>query len=240
MKTTIKKQYKQLENYLESVSSRQWNESYEESQKSKTICPFCFSKNVTQDIKRVQGKIDGNMSGSFGLFGGGMSGYVHGEIDTNEVYVCQDCKNVWKPEDSEYIGSKDVFYDLLRKFYFYIDGLGREVDFDEDNPEEKYKSQEEKQKAHDKEHEEEYLKEANVLRNFYPETIRWYIHNNQNYEYDFFNEVEFWDNETFNKYGFKMPAGWRNCKTNRDWGTIVTIIIMIVMIFGLVYATHLI
>jgi hypothetical protein len=235
MTDEVKKQYKELESYLKSIASKKWDESYKEAEESKTVCPFCGSTNITQDIKRVQGKIDGEMSGSWGLFGGGMSGSVHGDIDTNEVKVCQDCKNVWKPQESEYESADDIFYDLLWHFYHYIEYRDEIVEFDENNPEEEYKSQEEKQKAHDKEFKENYYDESNELRNFYPEVIRWYIQNNHSYEHDYLEEIASWSDKCFADYGFKMPPNWEEEEKGNNLGMVLLVIFVIAIIVGLIY-----
>lgn len=63
-------------------------------------CPNCKSENVNERIKRLQGSLDGSMSGSSWqalTFGRGhVSGSIHGELDTNGVNKCNDCGHEWK------------------------------------------------------------------------------------------------------------------------------------------------
>jgi hypothetical protein len=202
----IKKQYQQLENYLSSISSQHWSEEYQKGKKNKEECPFCNSKNITQDIKRVKGEIDADMSSSHYLFGGNSSMSVHGEIDTHEVLVCQDCKNVWKPYETDYKSASECFYSLLHNFYFWADGMKDldDIDFELDNPREKYNSREEKIAAEEKRLNDSYLSDECILRQFYPDVIRWYIKNSYS-EYNFYRDIEDWDDEWFEKFGFKMP-----------------------------------
>lgn len=207
MSNEIKVQYQQLENYLESASSSLWDKEFKRRIDNSTSCPFCRGTNITQDIKRVKGEIDANMSSSFHLFGGYSSMSVHGDIDTHEVYVCQDCKNVWKPYKADYRSPKNIFYDELHNFYHGTEERRKvgEIEFDPSNPEETFSTREEKIESRKKDIDKYYFKESCILRNFYPEVIKWYIRNNPNYEYSFYGKILHWPRECFKNYGFKMP-----------------------------------
>jgi hypothetical protein len=203
-KNEIKKQYAKLDGIIKSKQKEYWNIEWERHEKTRSTCPSCQSKNVTSDFKNVNGKIDGSMSGSWGLFGGSMSGSVHGKIDTDKTFTCEKCKHTWKPYEIDYLSDSDILESELWDFYKYIDDIDDKEVFDKNDPSEKYNSLEEKQKAYIARTEKEYNPKEHWLREFFPDTIRWAVKNSW-FKYDFYKKIADWDDKKFARWGFTMP-----------------------------------
>ncbi len=96
----IKSEIKHVEDKLNKEYTITSEQHRKEVNDANSICPKCKSTKVNDRIKRIQGEINGLSSGSFsgGLFGGSgfSSGSIHGEMDTNEVNVCNECNHEWK------------------------------------------------------------------------------------------------------------------------------------------------
>lgn len=113
---------------------------------SNSVCPKCKSTNVNNRIKRIQGSLDGEVSGSSFLLAGSLYGSVHGSLDTNEVNKCNSCQHEWKVKDWDYVSSKDMFEDVVSNIYYYFYRINeaKNVKFDSSDLSEKFNSFEEK------------------------------------------------------------------------------------------------
>jgi ribosomal protein S27AE len=133
---------RQIENYLEEYSSKQYDiakeyvdEKNEMIDKENSICPKCGSQNVINHIKRVKGEVHGGGShssysyASHILFGGSYihnsygSSKIDGELDTFPVNKCKDCGNEWalKEKKTVYEYKNDDFsrYDSIAPGYLF-------------------------------------------------------------------------------------------------------------------------
>lgn len=144
----LKQQFSDIDKYFDEKASQKNSEARKRCEKTNSICPKCSSKNVNHRVKRVQGKVDGNIHGSSFLFSGSLSGSLHGEMDTNEVNKCNDCQNEWKIDDYKYTHSCDLMEESISRVYHYFYWIDRskKVEFDKNNLSEKFSSYEEKRK----------------------------------------------------------------------------------------------
>jgi hypothetical protein len=153
----IKTEMKIVDKKASDISYEKYNKGKERDEQLNSICPKCRSKNVNDRIKRQQGFLNGDISGSSWnalTFGSGsLSGRIHGEMDTNEVNKCNDCEHEWKKYKSPYEGSsaclKGKLEDVLR--LLELNYYANNCEFDPMDLKEEYNSLEEKKAALSKE-----------------------------------------------------------------------------------------
>jgi hypothetical protein len=209
----IKKEYEQIKNYIDNLSSSNFHDAYSKIENLDRICPYCNGKNISENYNNVHGKIKGETTGSFGLFCGSIYGWIDGKIQTGKTYYCLDCHKAWKKPDISYKDESDIVENLLYPFYFYFEDL-EDIDdflsdFDPDNPEEEYKTYKEARIAKIKEIEDSRFNEPSILRNFHPETIKWLVKNEYFGKYDFYDEILNWGDNKFKIWGcpiFEKPV----------------------------------
>jgi len=142
----LKSQYRSLEETSSNEAKEKDKSNYSYFEKQNNQCPKCGSSRVNDRIKRVQGELDGSISGSSFLFSGYMSGSIHGELDTNEVNKCNDCQHEWKKEKYHWVVTSEIIDSKLDTIYYYLWGIGqsKKVKFDENDLTEKFNSLQEK------------------------------------------------------------------------------------------------
>lgn len=91
------------------------SESYRKAKKlekeiNEAPCSVCNKSEFVLKYRDVNGKIDGGMSGSFSLFGGSISGYIHGDISTAPVLSCRNCENERKIVIEDWQTEEKVWY----------------------------------------------------------------------------------------------------------------------------------
>lgn len=147
----LKKQYSDFMEEVSKEAENQNSTNKERREKHDTVCPKCKSKNVNDRIKRFQGNINGQSSGSgwnalsFGE--SHSSGYIKGKFDTSEVNKCNDCENEWKKWDGDkYVYKNSVISQKLMSIRLTLSALkdAREVKWDKLDLKEKFNSLEEK------------------------------------------------------------------------------------------------
>lgn len=142
----LKEQYQHLENSLSKKASEKNDENRMNTRESNSVCPKCKSTSVNNRIKRIQGSLDGEVSGSSFLLAGSLYGSVHGSLDTNEVNKCNSCGHEWKVKDYKYTHCSDMMEDIVQSvyYYFYRINNAKNVKFDKNDLSEKFNSFEEK------------------------------------------------------------------------------------------------
>lgn len=138
-------------------------------------CDICGGEKFIQLFRNVVGEVSGSMQGSFSLFGGSISGRIDGYTKTLPVLSCKSCQNEREIETWKYTTDKDWFWSQMHKFYFGIK---------ENSP---YKSK--------------------VIQKYFlerPLETRQYMLDNQNWKYDFYNEIPKWSTEVWAKAGFNI------------------------------------
>jgi hypothetical protein len=144
----LKQQFSEIDKYFDGKATEKNSDGRSRSQKTNSTCPKCSGTNVNHRIKRVQGKVDGDVHGSSFLFSGSLSGSLHGEMDTNEVNKCNDCQNEWKVNDYKYTYGSELRESSIDRIYYYFYWIekAKNVEFDKNNLSEKFSSLEEKRK----------------------------------------------------------------------------------------------
>lgn len=142
----LKEQYQKFEEIFSKKASEKNDSNRNSVRESNSVCPKCNSTNVNNRIKRIQGSLDGEVSGSSFLLAGSLYGSVHGSLDTNEVNKCNSCQHEWKVKNCDYVNSKDMFEDAVSSVYFYFYRIkeAKNVKFDSNDLSEKFNSLEEK------------------------------------------------------------------------------------------------
>jgi len=133
-----------------SVEADKYNETGRDlERKRNSKCPKCGSTFVNDRIKRQQGKIDGSSSGAFFFGTGGFNSSLHGELDTNEVNKCNDCKNEWKKEKYKWRSTSKIAQDHIRQLAWQLEVLydARHCDYDPSDIKETYDSKAEKREG---------------------------------------------------------------------------------------------
>jgi DNA-directed RNA polymerase subunit M/transcription elongation factor TFIIS len=122
--------------------SDEYNEGVRKKISDSSKCSKCGSLNVIDRISRLQGSLDGDLSGSQFFGFGSISGSLRGELDTNEVNQCRDCGHQWKKYSPNWEWSDSVLKDRVEKVYYalnYNKDL-KMVKFDPMDLKEKFKS----------------------------------------------------------------------------------------------------
>lgn len=99
--TAFKKaQFQAAQKKLQDESSKLYILSSQRAEEANSKCPKCGNTKVVDNIRRLQGEINGSMDGN--LFGFG--GSIHGSMDTNEVNQCTnpECRHQWKKAKAGY------------------------------------------------------------------------------------------------------------------------------------------
>lgn len=147
----LKKQYSDFMEEVSKEAENQNSTNKERREKHDTVCPKCKSTNVNDRIKRFQGNINGQSSGSgwnalsFGE--SHSSGYIKGKFDTSEVNKCNDCENEWKKWDgSLWTSNHDLIRNRTRSVRISLHTFkeAKEVKWDKFDIKEKFGSLEEK------------------------------------------------------------------------------------------------
>lgn len=192
----LKEQYSQIEKEFNDKATSTNRSNNESSDRSNSTCPKCKSTNVNNRIKRVQGKIDGEVEGSSFLFSGSLYGSVHGELDTNEVNKCNSCQHEWKVSKSSYKWGGDLMEDSCRTVFYFFSNINdaKNTKFDKNDLSEKFNSLEEK-RAH-------FLSEALNLNSWRAKEIKsvWEKYSIELFEYIFENKASSFHKENFQKY----------------------------------------
>ncbi len=172
-KEMLKVEYEQLTKVYESIKEEKSKIRRNREEKDK-VCPHCGEKNdIIQNIKRIQGKIDGEGSGSSILGCGSWSASLHGKLDTNEIWHCNKCSNEWKISEIKYDDSEKAMDGLFWYFYYYYSQL-KDIDnitFDENDLTEKHTSLKEKVQAEKDRINTAYFKPDSEIRKYHVETV---------------------------------------------------------------------
>jgi hypothetical protein len=169
-----------LKEYLLKESIRLNTDAKERAEKENTSpCAVCGETKFIQKFRNVVGKVEGEMHGYFSLFGGSVHGHINGKTSTLPVLSCRNCGNERKIATYNTILTKKIFYRDMYNFYFGI------------------------------EHNESYrFKDIPKIYLENPKETKQYLIDNVNYdwlgEYEFYNEIKFWDPEKWIKAGFKI------------------------------------
>jgi len=85
--------------------------------RNESPCTVCGKKEFVMKYRDVNGKVEGSISGSFSLFGGSISGYIDGNIQTAPVLSCRNCENERKIEISNFTSGSDILERNLPQIY---------------------------------------------------------------------------------------------------------------------------
>lgn len=155
----IRKEIQIVEQRAEEISYNANKNDREWADRVNSSCPKCKSKNVNDRIKRIQGSLEGEISGSgwsaLSFGSSRMSGSIKGELDTNEVNKCNDCQNEWQKREYSYTWASKVIESNCDEVDYYMRKLHRlkNVTFNPLDTSEKYNSLEEKIEAEKKDFE---------------------------------------------------------------------------------------
>ncbi len=119
---TIEAEAQKAINEIEAlVSSKNKKERESVQKRNESPCTVCGKSEFVMKYRDVNGKIEGKMSGSFSLFGGSISGYVDGSIQTAPVLSCRNCENERKIEIPDITSGSDIVRVNLPHMYDYVD-----------------------------------------------------------------------------------------------------------------------
>ena len=106
----LEDEYKQMTRELSDFTSENYKKESEEIQsRNERPCDVCKHPNFINKFRDVQGEVHGRISGSFSLFGGGVSGYVDGNTRTLPVLCCRECGNERQIEILNYKGQERIY-----------------------------------------------------------------------------------------------------------------------------------
>lgn len=92
----------------DTIASKEYAEQKDARDSHDSLCPNCRKRkdnnNIVNKIRQVQGK--GNVSGSFSLGFGSVSGHM--EVDTKAVNHCNNCGNEWEKFKVKYVSKSDI------------------------------------------------------------------------------------------------------------------------------------
>lgn len=108
----------------------------EENKKKATIdlkynespCSVCGKKEFVMKYREVTGKIKGETSGFFSLFGGSIHGYIDGSISTKPVLSCRNCENERLIRISSTTSIKNIISRQLPYFWYCREEADEEAD----------------------------------------------------------------------------------------------------------------
>lgn len=185
----LKKDVQFLRNYLYSVASKKNNENQKDEDYRNSHCPYCSDTKYIIKYRNVTGEVEGKISGSFGMFGGGIHGYIDGETRTSAVFCCEKCKNEWLPVNHDYYTYNDAFDDLMYDIEMtkcYNDKIENYNEDDFDPIENEDFNTPEEELSYFKKKKQYYIQKCSQYLTFKAEAIRWY-----------------WENEFSGKYSHK-------------------------------------
>jgi hypothetical protein len=145
----IKKEYNIIKEKAEKLSNEIYQLNQNKIDKNNSVCPSCSSKYINDRIKRIQGSIEGGMSGGGSFICSSVSGYISGKIDTNEINKCNDCGHEWKKRKNNYQGVDKYIENKIDYVDYYLMGYSelKHCKFNLHDLDEKYNSLEEKKAA---------------------------------------------------------------------------------------------
>ena len=98
-------------NACDKIATHEWEEQREIQKIHDGVCPKCRARqeDIVDKIRQVHG--EGEVSGSFSLGFGSVSGSM--SIDTNEVNHCNKCGNEWKKFKTIYVDKTNILITTL-------------------------------------------------------------------------------------------------------------------------------
>jgi hypothetical protein len=88
------------------IANKEWADQKENQESHDNVCPNCRTgkQDIVNKIRNTHGK--GDVSGSFRLGFGDISGHM--EIDTDDVNHCNKCGNEWKKFKTKFVSTSDI------------------------------------------------------------------------------------------------------------------------------------
>ena len=115
------KSYDEIVNEMERLANNETKEDKRISCEDNSMpCEICGNTEFIQKYRNVVGKIKGEIQGNYSLFGGSISGYIDGNINTLPVLCCRKCQNERLIKTYNITLPKDIFWDYMFHFYQYI------------------------------------------------------------------------------------------------------------------------
>lgn len=143
-------------------------------------CEVCESVKFIKLYRNVVGEVDGRMRGSFDILGGSISGYISGSTKTLPVLSCANCHNERLICTWHRTGARDIFWGDMHYFYFgFPIKTKKTMYFDK-------------------------LKLNKIDYLNHPLETRQYMLDNKNYNFDFYNEMIWWQPSLWAKAGFQI------------------------------------
>jgi hypothetical protein len=200
----LKQEYASLSQEYEQLSEKHRKEQNRLYESRNGKCPRCQGTKIIDNIKRIQGGLEGSFSGS-SIFGtGSITGNIHGEIDTNEVLKCSSCGNEWKYLKQEYNYREKAMTDLIYYFYKYFEKKQNAdgAKFDPEDLSETFSSLEEKQSSMLAKAKEVYQRPS-ILRNYHVQTVMQFLKNNSYQIQSFMKEILEYAPKFYEEWGCK-------------------------------------
>lgn len=148
----LKTDIKRIKEKANLISNQDYTDNRRYQKNHDNKCPKCGSTNVNDRIKRIQGSLNGGISGHSSFFGGSMYDSIKGELDTNEVNKCE-CGHEWKKYKFDHNSKREVIEDKIDRVRYALSNYykAEHCKFNPLDLEETYLTKEEKQSALNKE-----------------------------------------------------------------------------------------
>lgn len=116
----INKAVASAKNEIEDYADSQYEKEVKRvKNKNEAPCSICGKSEFVLKYRNVTGYIKGEVSGSFCLFGGSISGYVDGETKTKPVLSCRNCENERIIAIEEHEFSFQLVRDMMPRVWGY-------------------------------------------------------------------------------------------------------------------------
>lgn len=127
------KKISDIDKEIENEANKAWLEIQEKAkeinlesrrscqEQNEAPCSVCKKTEYVLKYREVVGKVEGQISGYFSLFGGSISGQVNGETHTNPVLSCRNCGNEKLVKVAPYLVDYQLLEDQMPAAFPSID-----------------------------------------------------------------------------------------------------------------------
>lgn len=107
--------WKEIQSFSKKESDRREKEALEENE---APCSVCGGVRYVLKYRDVVGSVEGEIDGSFSLFGGSISGYIDGETHTNPILSCRECGNEKKVIIAKFYADYETLEDNMPSVFY--------------------------------------------------------------------------------------------------------------------------